>query len=975
MQLEREVAVKLGSVFSRLCEFSGNGPGAGDLTQIEDDTILQKLHTQIHDIIQHENSEGLKYLSEESGLFVLASTVLNQSVISNPNNSSTVAFVIKLIASVVEKEERFEKICEDKKLSCQILISLDSIRQDSTLYSAALTWMAALVKHQTGVDWILSNGLWEKLLLPCLSCSSIFVQRQGVETITKLLIALKDKKEFDAVIQDIMLVGSKLCEVINRTPDHEEQEQLRQGCKFLTSIIQQLYVQTLGVEPFYSKMNNVDNINEKMIRILTKHKNLSADQSLAVCDVIIINSLHKFCESLMDYGILEQFMLDSLAEDFLTMAKLMLSKDEADILLRASVKIHVYWRAMVDNLKENKNIDLAYKNNFMLMITYLQLTSIVTLYKKSLVKMLNDSDTPKCMEKLMKWDLEIKGNISFRGERKKQMEEVFEELYGKCKLNVGLGIRLPVVVLNSITSIIASLNESFGVWFFQSAMFLLLSQNEPTAAIRSSAQLQKSVIDAIRILVEHFRIDWRKTYVSVCAMKELLNMIQIQGITTQVKLVILAAVRVCIDGFLAPVMSMLMDSDSSVENSVETLGKMLPQLICDLEWEVRDSAIEVLLTCMSYSKDKYPSFVTWMLRYKLNECLLSALRDVEGYVRASAINVLAKIVVIDKIWFELCKENLPHRALAMVLHEEDTSVRRAALTLCEALFIAQRYSVEEVNELLVPVIQAASEDSDHEVRLMALCFICLHVDQCLTKAGRVDGEFPPVIFSKGKIVKLDKNEIALRVLQTFEWFCECGYFYVLWNLINDPSQSVSKKAYECLSSCNELVHEYELQERVNDRIGDIDEACREKKLLKDPFVNGKNGSAKVVTVAGHPVMVPHNTDTIDLKVFNHSIDEAIKDILKTSNLEAVTRIQKPGYMEVEQLVKSSNMVITSKDVPPSLPPIGTACMIYKLKQISGNRAKTDSGSMTELVSLLDDILLEAGTQYNHLDNQKMPDCY
>ncbi|CAL4060944.1 unnamed protein product, partial [Meganyctiphanes norvegica] len=519
--------------------------------------------------------DGLKYLSDQSGLLGLVSTVLSPTIIGNHKNNSTVAFVIKVLASLVEKEEIFESISEDKKMSCHLLISLDSIRQDSTLYSASLTWMAALLKHQAGINWILTNGLWEKLLLPCLRCPSIFVQRQGVETISTLLIALKDKKEFESLIRDIMLVGGKLCEVINRVPGVEEQEQLRQGCRFLTSVIQHLYVQKLGVETFYTKVNNIDNINEKMLAILA-HQKLSTEQSLAICDVLILNSLHKFSESLMDYGILEQFMLDALAEDFLIMAKLMISKDKADILLRASVKTHGYWRTMANNLKENKNIELSYKNNYLLMITLLQLTAIVSLYMKSINASSNGGNgcvTSKCIEKIKKWDVELQKSISFRGERKAQMEEVFEELRGQISLNVGLGIRLPIVVMNSIASAVGLLHESVGVLVFQGTMFLLLTQSEPTAAIRRNAQLQKSVVDCLKSLVDHFKIDWRKSYVSICLMKELLAMIQIQGLTTQVKTTTLQAVRVCIDGFLAPVMSMLVDSDTPETNSVETLGQ------------------------------------------------------------------------------------------------------------------------------------------------------------------------------------------------------------------------------------------------------------------------------------------------------------------------------------------------------------------------------------------------------------------
>lgn len=35
--------------------------------------------------------------------------------------------------------------------------------------------------------------------------------------------------------------------------------------------------------------------------------------------------------------------------------------------------------------------------------------------------------------------------------------------------------------------------------------------------------------------------------------------------------------------------------------------------------------------------------------------------------------------------------------------------------------------------------------------------------------GMVDGEFPSVTFSKGKIIKLDKEEVKNRVLKILTW--------------------------------------------------------------------------------------------------------------------------------------------------------------------------------------------------------------
>lgn len=43
------------------------------------------------------------------------------------------------------------------------------------------------------------------------------------------------------------------------------------------------------------------------------------------------------------------------------------------------------------------------------------------------------------------------------------------------------------------------------------------------------------------------------------------------------------------------------------------------------------------------------------------------------------------------MWLELQEENVPHRALALVLREEESCVRKAAVTLVQELFTAGKF--------------------------------------------------------------------------------------------------------------------------------------------------------------------------------------------------------------------------------------------------------------------------------------------
>ena len=89
--------------------------------------------------------------------------------------------------------------------------------------------------------------------------------------------------------------------------------------------------------------------------------------------------------------------------------------------------------------------------------------------------------------------------------------------------------------------------------------------------------------------------------------------------------------------------------------------------LSDTEWEVRDSALELLSSCMSLAQNsmspiifiseyvfiwlfsEYPYFVDWFLRHNLLNSVIQALGDVEPYVQASALDVLSYLVRIEKV--------------------------------------------------------------------------------------------------------------------------------------------------------------------------------------------------------------------------------------------------------------------------------------------------------------------------------------
>ncbi|XP_047480369.1 uncharacterized protein LOC125032976 isoform X2 [Penaeus chinensis] len=961
-QRETAINTKLQCVLHHLTTYEAQEDGTSDgtLAAVEDDTVLHKLHSHVD--LMLDAGGGYEW-AQNVGLMNFVQTVLDPSVVSNPKNAGTVAFAIKILASVIKYGENIETFSEDKIL-VHFLVILPSIRNDPSLASASLTLVKALIKDKAGLHWIIKNGLWEKMLLPCLRSPSMFVQREGVDLIAAVMLLQIDTPHFSAMVKDLLIISDKFCE-LRQHVNGVLSEEIRQSSICVLNIFKQIFLQTLGKSAMYSQLRNVGDISTRLLSII-KHK-VPVTSVTRASDVLILNLLHRFQEKLMGYGIFEQFLLDSLCADILSLTKLLLENGYIESFLRSSVNAHKYWRILVNNLKENKNIDITSVESILIIITGFQLTPIVSLYRASLGPIF--TACPEKEKVIAKWNEELHSRINIKEENKNETAKLEKEIRKILEKDPVEALRLTVLCISSIISAADHLHLTTAVTVFQGLSFILISHNYATSPMSQHDGLQRAVIDGLRILVEKYNIDWRKTYVSVCLMGQLCELVKMPGISTQVKVAILKAMNSCINGFIPPVMSMLVNSERMEENSVELMGKILTIYLGDTEWEVRDSALELLLTCMKLAKEKYPYFVEWLLRYRLNDALLTALGDVEGYVRASALNVLANIIEIDKVWHELELENLPVRSLAAVLTEGEASVRRSAINLIQALFIAGKYEDMMMNTMVVPVIQHAAEDSDDEVRAASLEFIRVHIQGKLNKSGMVDGEFPMVTFSKGKITRLNKDEVRNRIHSLVTWVCDCGYLTSLLTCLKDPVTSVASKALEIIQFIGNLITKYEIRiEKSKPKSSDASYTVNLSPTKEN--IKEETPSTKVM-VAGIEVTLPEDASALD------KIDQTINDILSSSALSAVSLIKRPvGEYSSSPSLDNRDLKLSTDDIPSANPAIPVSSLLQCIDDLSHTNIKQDDSlDVSNFISLLDDILLDGGQKPLLSDDQRLRDCY
>lgn len=136
--------------------------------------------------------------------------------------------------------------------------------------------------------------------------------------------------------------------------------------------------------------------------------------------------------------------------------------------------------------------------------------------------------------------------------------------------------------------------------------------------------------------------------------------------------------QLCIEYFLAPNLALLIDTMAGSE--MQKLGPNILKRLHDPNWEVRDSAIELLTTVANFSI--YSEYLQYILRNILvtiayiskhpeftafQEHIVSnglcriivqiAQNDAEPYTRASALACLSQMVLVDIYW-ETCLSSI-----------------------------------------------------------------------------------------------------------------------------------------------------------------------------------------------------------------------------------------------------------------------------------------------------------------------------
>lgn len=396
---------------------------------------------------------------------------------------------------------------------------------------------------------------------------------------------------------------------------------------------------------------------------------------------------------------------------------------------------------------------------------------------------------------------------------------------------------------------------------------------------------------------------------------------------------------------MSPNLALLIDKTQ--DSALDQIGPLLINKLHDMNWEIRDSALEILITISTFACSKFPSFQRVIIDSGLLTLVVTmAISDSESFVRASAIKCLQEMIKVSEFWNPILIDlGLPQKMIKILNDETEAIVRTEAACLVRCIYEHQSFPVAMMDEVYKTMVYAATTDLHWEVKSNAIDFWGKVVLNHLQNQGMIDGKFPDVTFSKEhkKIVTLTEKEVKHRLSKVLHQLSQSGCLGVLVAAVQDDCDlEVMKKAIEKLKKISGLFSMYHMDKIYT---------CPDSPSSSSSSTNSPKFNQSVQSSLNTPPVTPR---------MDYS-DEVIDQIINSTDMNLLTNVYNPDYEIPTKLrTDSNNLTITPEAFLSILKSDLDAMLSERTKWLQ---------NIDDLNSLLDDML----KSYN--DDVNSMDCY
>ncbi|KAG5882254.1 hypothetical protein JTB14_014951 [Gonioctena quinquepunctata] len=876
-------------------------------------------------------------------------------------NPNVLAFTINLLRSFCCDEETFIKLN-----NAYVFEKLLNISKSATNVSPQPNVELALIKliscmdHETGLQWIISTKCWEMVLNSTLNSHTVYITKEGRKCISKLLIKVAPtniplcKNIIQIILTPLVELSNKVTEsyITLETIDDSSYTFLLPTLQ----LIDEMLVTSLQDQMSSKEKEIIFNIVEEFA--LEKHvHNLTSsikndDFRFNLYQILVISSFFEIYQKCCTKKIIH-FGQGNIPLKFFDWLYDAASEGTVTTVMKLTYTSLKNWQ-IVKNAAGScftpKLIELSFEGQVMAVQLLPASTFGIGMMRTCIIEPEEDVSRSQFMQKFI--DHIVPTTLRILYKCRPHVNQNYSLAHGIMALKYFLHSRNYYTRENAILAL---------QWFTYTLMDIvdfLKSRSDLTIHFLKQPEYLSLILEAIAVIIEEFAVTWKDSTEIFCILQVVYDFLNVFAWPSKIVVNGLKLADKSISKYMSPQMALLIDNvDDSI---IKPFASMLYTKLHDGEWEVRDSAIELILTMAKTANTKFSSF-----RKPISEndfpCVIlnMALVDGSSFVKATALKCLQEMIQAPEFWHILCtKGNILEKTINILHAETEGIVRTEAATLIDFIYRNQSIPENSLDKLYDVMTHAVVADLHWEVRVKALNFWKSVIDHHLTQQGMIDGSFPPFTFSKEhrKIVNLDEDEIKKGLVKVMHQLSLNGCLSVFHMALQDQCDlEVSKYATTTICDFVTLLKKYKITS------GDVASSTEPTNTIHSEDVLGSQASSFSLSDTSDMSMdgVVQNAP---MENTDQTMEDLLEDILNSRDINLLQSVFNTLDEPSSDFIKAQNRKV--------LPPKDFINLIYSNFEFYTKEKVDWVKGIDNFDSLLDDILKE----YDTSDVNSM-DCY
>ncbi|XP_022905992.1 uncharacterized protein [Onthophagus taurus] len=884
---------------------------------------------------------------------------------TNPSKTASI-FILNLVGLLSKSDERFTYFKTFNIYnSLTTLLKIKSPATSPIVKLGFIKMLSSLLEHKLGLDWLISTDNWREILNFSLQSNTIYVIRESSEFIVCLLKKSIDFNEIFCKLVVKNIVGKlNECLVCESFGKEIDEDVLKRRSEPILKLI--LYI----FDNFLSQnVNNYENNDFRVANlfiltfsienILWNYSNCSKsiDFTSEIDNCLLLTFFIKTAS--IKSRLIPPDSLRSCGASIIKLLSLKISKHQHLNVLKICFFASQSWNFLSKRIEKptNETALLKLENH----LVPIELLPIIVVTFNHCGKVITDLDIDEIRDefisKLFKTMSEGVTRIAFQfKDQLIQFPDIFplaiaalrNILNGRKNFRRSRAILVFQGCVYSFKDITMFLKESIGV---------NQEQRENVEMFLKNPSYFINLINCLSVLINENNITWSESVETICVLNVTIDFLNLPIPTWnyRVKIEALKLLNLSISKYMSPNLTLLLDNTQ--DSCLNQLGPLLLNNLSDLNWEIRDSALEVLKTILDFSYSKFPGFRDLIKTSNLLDFVIKlVLNDSESFVRASCWKCLQEIIKINDFWLEIInlKKDLIKTSLIRVKSEPEAIVRVEIAKFIRIIYEYQEFPGDLIDVVYDSMFYAATKDFHWEVKTNSLDFWGKVILNHLEEQGMIDNAFPEITFSREqkKIIRLTDNAIKIRLKKVLKKLELTGCLTVLIRGLNDDCD------LEVVRTSIEKVKKFVILLRMYKLIPERKKSFEDLQLQYIQNCNQIPSQSCSLNVAENDQFVTENT--------NLSIsDQIINEIVNTTDLNLLENVSNSLYVEENfEGIEKRNQLISVDDFLKAIDTDLDAILRSKTSWLA---------TLDDFGSLLDDILKDYDTKRCSKVNEM--DCY